>query len=382
MDKKLKIVFMGVPIVGGNYTHFQYLSEGLNDYDWILLQIGKMEKEYLVDKHFVNIGGELDRSTHQKELAILLKNYLEENNIDILIPMNSGVAISIIPFLSPTIQIINIVNSNTERVYKCVTEHLSYISKIVAISQKQIAELQKKGISGQKLQLIPHGVSAVFESNRVINPKFKIGFLGRVHHGHKGVLLIPEILEKLAFPFEFEIIGDGQDKPKLLQELKDRNITFIDYGFKNGKEKEEIMQKWDTMLFPSYVEGFGLTLIECMKHGIIPIAHYLEGITDYIIEDKKDGFLVDKNSINGFVINLNFLAHNATLKQEMAINAHQKIHDKFNIGSVLKIYRKVFEESTLFQKPSQKPLKMWQEYKEYKPSIIKRVLAKLKRYGK
>lgn len=377
MIKRLKIVFMGVPMMGGNYTHFQYLSQGLNDFDWVLLQVGRLENECVFDGKFVNIGKEWDRKIHQKELAILLKNYLQENKVDIFIPMNSGIAISIIPFLSSSIQIINIVNSNTERVYKCVSEHLSYVSKIICISPIQINELGKKGISPNKLELIPHGVSEILSLKKEKNAIFKIGFLGRINHEQKGVLIVPEILKKITFPYVFEIVGDGQDKTKLLQLLEAKNISFIDYGFKIENEKEEIIQKWDSMLFPSHIEGFGLTLIECMKYGVIPVSNKLEGITDYIIEDKKDGFLVEKNSINAFVEKLNFLAGNFIEKEEMAKNAIQKVKDKFELQKILFDYKNVLEYTIQFQKPKEKTLEHWKEYKEYKPSLIDRILKNL-----
>lgn len=376
--EKPKIVFLGIPALGGNFTHYQYLSEGLKNYDWTLLSLGKSKEQYTYP-NFVHIGKDLERKNNQKELATLLRDYLIKNEVDILIPMNSPIAVSLIPFVPQSVKVINIVNSNTERVYKYVSEHLDYVAKIICISKKQKEELGQRKGTEEKLILIPHGVFPDSGFGKTRNPILKIGFLGRLHHQHKGILLIPEILSKLSFDYHFEILGDGEDKTELINQLKHKNISFTDFDFQTGIEKEEIVSNWDFLIFPSFVEGFGLTLIECMKYGVIPIANKIEGITDYIIQDGEDGFLIKGNKIEAYVDKLNLVAENTELQKNLSSNAIQKIREQFNLEQILTTYDETFQEAMKFQKPNEKVFSRWKPYKEYKPSLFDRLKLKFKK---
>ncbi|WP_312751055.1 glycosyltransferase family 4 protein [Epilithonimonas hominis] len=375
---RLKIAFMGIPCLGGNYTHFKYLADGLPNYDWTLLQVGKIEHSLLDDNLFVHIGAELDRVLHARELAFKLIAFLKENAYDILIPMNSAIAISVIPYLSQSLQIVNIVNSDTQRVYKAVSEYYDFVSKIICISPKQINVLEVKENVRKKLKLIPHGVRIQSGFVRPQNDLIRIGFLGRIHHEHKGVLLIPEILQGITDSFIFEIIGDGPDKQTLLNELERYNINYNFWGFKKGLEKEKIISQWDIMLFPSYIEGFGLTLIEVMKYGVIPIANEIKGITDYIITDKIDGFIVPANNIDVFKSNIKILLTNPVQRSKMSVSATKTIEEKYNLDVILDEYRTVFAESLNYKKPETLDFTNWTMYQEYCPSLIVRIQLKLK----
>lgn len=361
---------MGVPQIGGNYTHFSYLAEGLPEYDWKLLQVGKINQPLIEDSRFVQIKPNLDRKKDTKELAKSLLDYLTENEFDILIPMNSPIAVSIIPHSPTNIKIVNIVNNDKGRVYKAVTEHLTYISKIICISPKQIDALKKHK---NKSVLIPHGTKIWGNIEKSNNEKFTIGFLGRLHHNQKGILLLPEILKDLSKNLIFEIVGDGQDKEDLLEKLETENVNYKFFGFISGREKEEIIRHWDLLLFPSFFEGFGLTLIECMKYGVVPIANKIEGITDYIIDDGINGFVVENNDPQVFREKITLLMGNEALRNKLSENAIQKVKTEFNIEKILDAYKNEIQKALEYKKPDTTSINKWKPYKEYKPSFLTRI---------
>lgn len=377
MKNKLKIAFMGVPMLDGNYTHFNYLADGIPEFDWSLINVGKHNYTLIGDARFIDLGKDLDKKKDFKELAFLLYDFLVENKYDVLIPMNYGIAISIIPHLPEKLHIVNIVNSNTQRVYKAVSEYPEYISKIICISKNQIETLGKIPEIKNKLLLIPHGVKSKPIFKKKNNPVFKIGFLGRIHHGHKGVLFIPEILKDIKQPYIFEIVGDGEDKGKLIEKLENYSIPYEFHGFKSGKEKEQIIKHWDVLLFPSIIEGFGLSLIEVMNHGVIPIANKIDGVTDYIISDKKDGFLINNNKIQLFRECIHQLITNRELKESMSLAANQKVLNEFNLESIVVKNKKLIEDAMCFKKEKMISTDDWEPFVEYKPSILQRIINRL-----
>src|SRR5690606_11804358 len=150
--------------------------------------------------------------------------------------------------------------------------------------------------------LIAHGDHHYAETKEGVHQlALRIGFLGRIHHAHEDVFKIPDIFARLSIPYQFEIVGDGQDKEKWLKDLQSKNISFTFHGFIPQDKIHELINKWDILLFPSQVEGFPLTLIEAMNNGVVPLANHLSGITDFIITSGKDGFVIKQNRIKDFV---------------------------------------------------------------------------------
>lgn len=381
-NKKIKIAFLGSPILGGNYTHYNYLKEGLKDFDFTLLNAGRSNVSMLQDDNFVHLGKDLDRNKNAKVLAKLVIDYLESEHFDIVIPMNSGLIISIIPFLNSKIKIVQIVNSDTPRVYKSVTSHIDYVDKIICISLKQIQELKKRVPSNffnEKTLLIPHGVktqNTPITSN--LNEPLRIGFLGRMHQGHKNIFILPEVLKNLNHHYKFELIGEGTDKNELLNKLNALGIEYKDWGVLPHEMLNKHISNWDILLFPSTIEGFGLTIVEGMNMGVVPIANRLSGITDFIITDKKDGFVVTKNKVEIYVSIINELHRNRMLLNKMKKEAVTTVQQRFNLDEILLQYAKVFKKVNENIKTTKTiEFKNWKPFIEYKPNLIKRILNKL-----
>ena len=231
-----------------------------------------------------------------------------------------------------------------------------------------------------KTILIPHGVHHLKDLEvQAHQAPLTIGFLGRIHHGHKGVLRIPAILRQLRIPYRFELVGDGQDKEKLVKGLESSKIPFTLHGYVSQDKISDIISGWDLLLFPSQVEGFPLTLIEVMNNGIVPIANELPGITDFIITSGKDGFIVKKNSIKDFVNRIDHLNKDRELLYQMKQAARETVKQRFELSAILRQYHQVFEEVLMTEKEGRiRDLSGWQPYVEYKPSIIQRIVNRIK----
>ncbi|WP_209332842.1 glycosyltransferase family 4 protein [Lunatimonas salinarum] len=377
-----KIVFMGIPSISGNYTHFKYLRNNIKHSQFYLLSLGNIPNVELKDEDYVNLGSHLDRKKQQKELSQLFLDFCAEKEVDVVIPMNSGIVASCIPLLKNA-KVIQIVNSNTPRVYHYVTSLLEYSSKIICISQRQqneLIRLMSKDSFEDKITLIPHGVSDhPIPTVSAHQLPLTIGFLGRIHNGHKGVFKIPSILSYLSIPYQFEIVGDGQDKKKWLQDLQSKNISFTFHGFIPQDKIHQIINKWDILLFPSQVEGFPLTLIEAMSNGVVPLANHLAGITDFIITSGKDGFVIRKNRISDFISRIEQLDGDRELLCRMKQAARETVQQRFELSDIIKQYQQVFEKVLEAKKPGRiKDFSEWRPFVEYKPSILRRISNRIK----
>lgn len=93
---------------------------------------------------------------------------------------------------------------------------------------------------------------------------------------------------------QLTIVGDGSERKNLeslAKEVKGKeNIKFV------GRQKNVIewLDKSNIFVYPSiWEEGFGISVIEAMSRGCIPITFRKGGLVE-IIEDSKNGYLVDE----------------------------------------------------------------------------------------
>jgi glycosyltransferase involved in cell wall biosynthesis len=128
--------------------------------------------------------------------------------------------------------------------------------------------------------------------------------LGRVEHASKGVLWLPAILEKalgLGADLTLTVGGDGPDLGRLKRLFAQRGLSgrvrFLGAVPRQGVP--QLMAEHDVFLFPSVFEGFGLTVVEAMAAGCVPVASRVSGVTDLIVTDGRTGrlFPVHKLSI-------------------------------------------------------------------------------------
>lgn len=92
------------------------------------------------------------------------------------------------------------------------------------------------------------------------------------------------------------IVGDGQEREKLEHLVKTLNIedkvkfTGIKTNVKDYLDKSKIF------VYPSICEeGFGISVVEAMSRGCIPIAFNKGGLPE-VIEDEKNGYIVNQTS--------------------------------------------------------------------------------------
>jgi len=376
-----RVVFLGRPILSGNYTHFRYLRDSLKQYKFYLVGLGR-SKSIMVDEiDYVQIGESLDPLECRREIAELFVQFVHNNNIDIVIPVDSAIAVSCIPFLN-NVRIVHVINLDSQRLYKYVTSYIDNVSKIICISARQVDILKERlneSLFLEKVALIPHGVTRVPNAaTRKHSAPLRIGFIGRMHHGHKGIFWIPKILRKVKVPFELELVGEGKDHQKFLGQLEKYRIGYTSHGYVPPDNINMYLNKWDVLLFPSQIEGFGLTLVEAMNNGVVPIANKLPGITDYIIDSGIDGFVVTKNRVNEFVERIHGLDRDRDLLQRMKTAAAQKVENKFNLAVILDQYVRVFEEAMQDEGVGEaKNFSEWEPFVEYTPSLPVKVMNRL-----
>lgn len=101
----------------------------------------------------------------------------------------------------------------------------------------------------------------------------RLVYLGRLNESHKGVDILPEVLaeaKRRGLKISLTIAGSGRDEDVLRARLAEQGGD-VPIRRLNREESEKLLHKSDLLIVPSRFEAFGLTVIEGMATGCIPV---------------------------------------------------------------------------------------------------------------
>jgi glycosyltransferase involved in cell wall biosynthesis len=146
---------------------------------------------------------------------------------------------------------------------------------------------------------------------------------------YKGVDTLIEALPLVranGFEISLTVVGDGDDAPRL-KELADRTGMASHVHFKGAvpqPELERLLAGCDIFAMPSAKEGFGIVFLEAMRYGK-PCIGGNHGGTPEVIEDSKDGYLVEFGDLRQLAGRLERFAAEPALIEFMGCNARNKV---------------------------------------------------------
>ncbi len=234
----------------------------------------------------------------------------------------------------------------------------SYSSKIIAISKQQKQELLDFGITNSsKIAVINLG----FEFENILPSKDEknffrkrynipaeakiIGIIGRLVpiKNHLLFLAIAEEIIKTRENVFFVIIGDGDLKEAITQEIQKRNLSerVLITGF--IEDLKMVYADIDLVLLTSENEGTPVALIEAMACKKIVMSTKVGGVEDFIIPG-KNGFYFPSNEKRGFVEEINRWLDNPDAYNDMADEAYNSAIKNFSFEKLNYSIRNLYTE--------------------------------------
>lgn len=357
MQIKHKIAYGSVPKDGGTYTFYRNISPFLKKNGILMycVSVGR-ENALLWEEEFSDEGCVLlAKNTYNvKKQSKVFVDWCIKNNIDMVMGINSIPILSSIPHLPKKIRLVSRCANSFDHGYKITMSGAERIHAIFAVSRRLEMDLIEKYLADPKrVFLINNGIIPEPYKNikREFNEKNKLrlGFVGRLENNQKGIFHIPKILNELDLlnvPFEMTIVGKGRDNKKLKKLLKkfvsSNKVKFI--GSIGPEKIPNFLKEIDVFLFPSHFEGVGNALLEAMTAGCVCFAWLIEGLTDYVIEHGKTGFIHDLKDYNAFANNIKKLNDDRKLLRSISTNASQRALERFSPEKTAKEYSMVLKE--------------------------------------
>lgn len=273
-----------------------------------------------------------------KRVVDFINSYTKKNNFipDVIIShvpiSNAGIVRNIFPKTKKIA-----VFHNTDKIYWEKRKHsakivLQSFDNFFARSESLYNFFDSQGVSKLGKDIIYSGITGKsIQKKKGFNGIVNIAFVGKLIPLKNVDIAINAISKISNTDIFFHIIGEGYKRKSLekLARKKLRNQQYKFYGQLNRNIVMEMLSEIDIFIMVSSPETFGLTYLEAMINGCIPIGCCGEGI-DGVIVDGENGFLVKPRSIDNLVEKINHIINMDEIQRNRIITNAISTAERFN----------------------------------------------------
>lgn len=146
----------------------------------------------------------------------------------------------------------------------------------------------------------------IAEKHRENHPK-TIGVVSRLEYIKGMDLVVPAFAEVLKLQPEMNllVVGDGSQRHLMEQQIKDLSIPSDRVEFAGRQTQDKLQNLYDRigiLLMPSRSEGFGLTAIEGMARGCVPVVANVGGLPEVV--NDECGCIHDAEDVNDIAVKI------------------------------------------------------------------------------
>lgn len=191
---------------------------------------------------------------------------------------------------------------------------------VIAVSKATKKDLIRKiGVTQEKISVIYHGIDHSVYKPGEKSAEPTILWINRLKN-YKNPQDAFLIHKKLKTKAKLIIAGYGELE-KTVTQLAQQNQNAVYLGRISEKQKVELYQRAWAVLSTSYIEGWGLTMVEANACGT-PVVAYNTGAAQEIIEQGKNGFLVGYKEYDEAAKWLDYVLEDENMMKQLAKQSH------------------------------------------------------------
>jgi alpha-1,3-mannosyltransferase len=233
-------------------------------------------------------------------------------------------------------------------------QSLKRVAAVICVSEHDY-ELFSSIVPKEKLHLVRNGVAVESYANvkKAITPGLLVG-IGRVAQNKRIDRLIHAVAELRKTRPNVQLIWAGPDEEGRIEDLRNLarragvgdSVRFT--GRVEGTELERLLSQANLFVSGSSYEGYGLSTIEAMSSGTVPVVTRV-GIHPQLISNGKTGFLVDSDTdslTNGLRLALDLEPSTLATMGRQAQELSALCTWRLAVKAYLDIYRSVVGEGS------------------------------------
>ena len=236
-------------------------------------------------------------------------------------------------------------------IYEKIIKKTMKCSNLIIYISKKVEETfhdHFKSVINNNETVIYNGINDKFFENikqrkKKDKNKINIIYVGRLSK-EKGVNILIDAMNIIINKNKMEsiqlkIVGDGLERKNLEDEVRKNKLNNVVTFLGRRDNVKEYLDDSDVFVYPStWEEGFGISVVEAMSRGCIPITFYKGGLPE-LIEDGINGFLIKNvNAVeltNGIIKTINLLKQGQADKIiERAMNDAKKYTIENTINNI------------------------------------------------
>lgn len=316
-----------------------YLSKWVNPENGKAIRVnllgenGRITKIYQNDQDLKTDW--IERIIEGYEQPVLVSD--ARNTDDLMIQVKSIKASKILRLHSSHLAAPYEIDSNIAPTVQTGINNMKVLDAALVLTEQQKIDIENRFGQKDNLFVIPHtakspmkkgwfGGSRIEKDNNLAVVIGRYSAIKNLHHIIKAFNMVVKSIPHA----KLELWGDGEEKgnlQSLIKELKlTENVTIKGYT----SNPSEIYQRSLFSILASKTEGFALSVLESMSNGTPVVSYDIRYGPGELIENQKDGILVEKYNVNKLAEAMIEMFRNPEKAEKMGKLAFKKVDKKYN----------------------------------------------------
>ncbi len=226
---------------------------------------------------------------------------------------------------------------------------------VIACSNYEKERMIQLGVNPSKIHRIPMGIH-LDEWENLQGERFRLKynlegrkvilFAGTKNY-NKGAIHLLQAIKKIGQNTKDVVLvamGLTTDEWKR-KKANEVELNLVDLGYVSEQEKRDAFDACDLFVMPSRYDSFGIVYLEAWRCGK-PVIGARVGAIPEVIEEGKDGLLVEFGNVDQLASSILYLLDHPALCKEMGERGREKVIEKFNWQKIVAKIEKAYQEAT------------------------------------